>query len=155
MSTCLDDLNATLADIATALDAALPDTGWLSWSAPVVSQPGTISIDEIRLADYRVQGGMLDARLNLLFDGAGTGSNNIILAGLPVQPANNDQGQVLGLGFLNFAGTSYGAIAVPDGSDGVLFIFAGSGGVIGTNPNVALAAGDSLYLSLRYRVEVA
>jgi len=154
MTTCLDELNATLADIATALGSAIPDTGWLTWSAPVVSQPGTISIDEIRLADYRVQGGMLDARLNLLFDGAGTGGNNIILSGLPVQPANNDQGQVLGLGFINFGGTSYGAIAAPDGSGGVLFIYSGGGGVIGTNPNVAIAAGDSLYLTLRYRAEV-
>ena len=155
MPTCLDDLQTVLEEIRDALVLAIPDTGWLTWPAPVISQPGTITISSTTIAEYRVAGGMLDARLNLAFGSAGTSGNNIVLSGLPVQPELNTAGQVLGSGFFYFSGTSYGFFLTPNGSGGALLVFGGAGGILGTNPSVAIAGDDTVYMALRYRVEVS
>jgi len=155
MPTCLDDLQTVLEEIRDALVLALPDTGWLTWAAPVISQPGTITISSTVIAEYRVVGGMLDARLNLVLGSAGTSGNVIVLSGLPVQPELNTVGQVLGSGFFSFAGTIYGCFLTPNGSGGAVFVSGAAGGGMGENPSVAIADGDSVYATLRYRVEVA
>jgi hypothetical protein len=144
-----------LEEIRDALVLALPDTGWLTWPAPVISQPSAITISNTVIAEYRVAGGVLDARLNLAFGSAGTAANNIVLSGLPVQPQLNTAGQVLGFGFFYFGSTSYGFFLTPNGSGGALLVWPASGGMLGTNPGVTIATNDSIYASLRYRVEAA
>ena len=118
MPTCLDDLQTVLEEIRDALLLALPDTGWLTWPAPVISQPSAITISNTVIAEYRVIGGMMDARLNLVLGSAGSSGNSIVLSGLPVQPQLNTVGQVLGSGFFSFAGTIYGCFLTPNGSGG-------------------------------------
>ena len=155
MPTCLDDLQTVLEEIRDALVLALPDTGWLTWPAPVISQPAALTLSDISLAEYRIVGGILDARLNVTIGSAGTSGQKVVLSGLPVQPQGGAVGQPVCYGFMILASTIYGAIGTPAGSGNVWFVNGGAGGFMGENPTFALASGDSIYLNLRYRVEVA
>jgi len=153
MTTCLDDLIASIDAIAEALDQALPDTGWLDWT-PTVLQPGSLALDPVHIAKYRVHSGVLDAVINVFLDQQGTSSTAVKVGSLPAQPAQSTLGQPLCYGFFLLEGTTYLVVGTTDGSGNVVF-FGGqpSSNVMGVIPTFRLEVGDSIYLNFRYRVE--
>lgn len=128
---------------------------WVTSFVPQIDQGVTTNIAKTTtLSEYRYDGPMIDFTWNLAATGAGTAASNLTIT-LPVSCVSATAGRTIGSAQVFDASTSLRYISVAELSSATQISFptdqVAGGGAWGTNPVIALAAGDITRGSVRYR----
>lgn len=118
-----------------------------AWT-PTITQSGAVT-KTVNYAVYVLIGDLCYITAQMTMTGAGTGANDIVISNLPKTPAANG---VYGTGYVNNDGTAFyvGAAIYIASNGGISFRAHLETDDIGSDPNFALASGDSINFTAIY-----
>ena len=145
--------NDTKFDTPKALADSIIFSAWTSYT-PVVDQGASTNIAKtISYAKYKQIGKTVFVNMRLDFTGTGSAGSRVTIT-MPVTPAYKYH-QTIGAGTFNDSGVGgYSSIVVFNNSTTkVTFVANSTNLALGENPNIGIASGDELDLSVVYEAE--
>jgi hypothetical protein len=126
-------------------------TAWSTYTPTVAQGASTNIAKTVNVARFCQVGKLVIVRLNLSMTAAGTGANNITVS-LPVTSAFAGGAQTIVIGEFLYddQGTATYTGAVQTTSTTTCIMATSTGGVVGANPNFAVASGDTIRIGVMY-----
>jgi hypothetical protein len=152
MTTCLDEVIASLASIATAIGDLEPFAPWVEF-VPGVAQGVNVGTDVVYISEYQLINGRLKVQIHATMLNAGT-SGEVIRIALPVSPGGLCIVKQVGYGYVRRGtnGLLYGGSVFVSGTNEVAIWSWQPNSIVGTDPAFAVVPGDVLSLSIDTRV---